>query len=82
MLDLLRRTNMKQGNDSLSLMSTCSKLVKEGGKDFKEGRESFSYKTVYRSTTRAPLYATLTRSNIVFAVNKLNQFIDDPKEAH
>lgn len=45
-------------------------------------KTSFEDKTFYKSIVEALQYATLTRPEISFSVNKLSQFMQEPKEMH
>jgi hypothetical protein len=38
--------------------------------------------TVYRSTVGSLQYLSLTRPDIAFAVNKVSQFMKDPRDPH
>jgi len=48
----------------------------------KSGYESFSDPTLYRSVVGALQYATISRLEISFSVNKVCQFMSDPTEQH
>jgi hypothetical protein len=38
--------------------------------------------TLYRSTVSSLQYLSLTRPDIAFAVNKVSQFMQDPRDSH
>ena len=47
-----------------------------------DGTDSFSDPTLYRSVIGALQYATITRPDIAYAINKLCQFMHSPLESH
>jgi histone deacetylase 1/2 len=73
--DLLSRTNMVDCNPiNTPMMSSC-KLSKTGS-------DNMSDATLYRSVVGSLQYATITRPEISFAVNKVCQFMSNPLESH
>ncbi|KAK2354410.1 putative mitochondrial protein [Trifolium repens] len=73
--DLLNKTNMLDSAPvSTPMQSTC--------KLHKDGSPALSDPFMYRSVVGALQYATLTRPEISFAVNKVCQFMSHPLEAH
>ncbi|KAH9686754.1 Disease resistance protein [Citrus sinensis] len=73
--DLLDRVQMQDS-------TPCSTPVVSGVSLTKGDSESFSDVTLYRSTIGALQYATLTRPEIAFSVNKLSQFLSSPTVNH
>ena len=73
--DLLTKTRMDEANSISSPMVGGCKLTKSG-------YESFSDPILYRSVVGALQYATITRPEISFPVNKVCQFMSDPTEQH
>ncbi|PNX97517.1 retrovirus-related Pol polyprotein from transposon TNT 1-94, partial [Trifolium pratense] len=73
--DLLAKTNMLDCKPiNTPMMSSC-KLSKVGS-------DSMSDTTLYRSVVGSLQYATITRPEISFAVNKVCQFMSAPLESH
>jgi histone deacetylase 1/2 len=73
--DLLSKTNMVDCNPiNTPMMSSC-KLSKVGS-------DNMSDATLYRSVVGSLQYATITRPEISFAVNKVCQFMSNPLESH
>lgn len=66
---------MDNCKERLTLLSTGHKLTKHE-------REAFPDATLYRSVVGALQYATLTRLELAFAVNKLSQFMASPRFHH
>jgi hypothetical protein len=73
--DLLHRTKMTHAKPVHSPMSSSTSLSKFRG-------PSFSDKTLYRSIVGALQYLSFTRPDIAFAVNKVAQFMHDPRNDH
>nr|KYP50410.1 Retrovirus-related Pol polyprotein from transposon TNT 1-94 [Cajanus cajan] len=73
--DLLNRTNMENSNPISSPMVSGCKLSRTGS-------EKFLDVTLYRSVVGALQYATITRPEISFSVNKVCQFMSNPLEQH
>lgn len=73
--DLLHRTKMTHTKPVHSSMSSSTSLSKFMG-------SSFSDKTLYRSTVEAFQYLSFTRLDIAFFVNKVAQFMHDPRNDH
>nr|KYP32235.1 hypothetical protein KK1_047128 [Cajanus cajan] len=73
--DLLNRTNMEDSNPISSPMISGCKLSKRGSKNFLDV-------SLYRSVVGALQYATITRPEISFSVNKVCQFMSNPLEQH
>lgn len=73
--DLLSKTNMLNSNGMPTPMVSTSKLSKIGS-------NVVSDPTQFRSVVGALQYATLTRPEISFAVNKVCQFLSNPLEEH
>ncbi|KAJ3698209.1 hypothetical protein LUZ61_001914 [Rhynchospora tenuis] len=69
--DLLQRTNMLSAKPTTTPLATDMAL-------FPGDSEPFSDPHLYRSTVGALQYATVTRPDISFAVNKLSQFMHSP----
>ncbi|XP_020204384.1 uncharacterized protein LOC109789763 [Cajanus cajan] len=74
-LDLLNRTNMENSNSITSPMVSGCKLSKSGS-------DKFLDVSLYRSVVGALQYATITRPEISFSVNKVCQFMSNPLEQH
>nr|CAN83704.1 hypothetical protein VITISV_004174 [Vitis vinifera] len=74
-IDLLTRTNMHSAKPIPTPMSVALKLYAASGL-------TFSDPTLYRSTIGVFQYLTYTRLDIAFAVNKLNQYLQQPTELH
>ncbi|CAJ2668892.1 unnamed protein product [Trifolium pratense] len=73
--DLLTKTNMLESNPiSTPMMSTC-KLSKVGS-------DKFHDPSLYRSVVGSLQYATITRPEIAYAVNKVCQFMSNPLDSH
>lgn len=73
--DLLTRTNMHLSKPSSSPMATGSVLTNEPDSSFEDPH-------LYRSVVGALQYATLTRPDISFAVNKVSQYMHQPSANH
>jgi hypothetical protein len=73
--DILSKTNMTLTKPISSPMSTSTTLSKLDG-------TSISDPTLYRSTVGSLQYLSLTQPDIAFAVNKVSQFMQDPRETH
>ncbi|PNY09971.1 retrovirus-related Pol polyprotein from transposon TNT 1-94 [Trifolium pratense] len=73
--DLLCKAHMEDSKPIGSPMMSSSRLSKFG-------TDYMSDLTLYRSTAGAIQYATLTRPNIAFSVNKVCQFMTQPLESH
>nr|KYP59278.1 Retrovirus-related Pol polyprotein from transposon TNT 1-94 [Cajanus cajan] len=73
--DLLFKTNMAEAHGAPSPMFSNCKLSRSGT-DF------FHDPTLFRSVVGALQYATLTRPEISFAVNKVCQFMANPLDSH
>ena len=73
--DLLERANMGEAKGIATPMTSGLKLSKHGSNYFQDP-------TLYRSIVGALQYATLTRPEISFAVNKVCQFLSQPLEEH
>jgi len=73
--DLLTRTNMHGAKPLPSPMVAGIKLSKESSSPFYDP-------TLYRSIVGALQYATITKPDICFAVNKVYQFMANPLEGH
>ena len=73
--DLLSKTNMLDSKPLSTPMFAGCKLTKAGS-------DTFSDPTLYRSVVGALPYATITRPDICFSVNKVCQFMSHPLEAH
>ncbi|KAF5447245.1 hypothetical protein F2P56_032813 [Juglans regia] len=74
-LDLLKRTNMMDAKPVSSPMATATSLSAFDG-------EPFLDPTLYRSSVGALQYLSITRLDIAYSVNKLSQFMQDPKLPH
>jgi histone deacetylase 1/2 len=73
--DLLCKTNMENCKPIGSPMVSSCRLSKFG-------TDTMSDPSLYRSTVGALQYATLTRPDIAFSVNKVCQFMAHPLESH
>ncbi|XP_057422027.1 calpain-type cysteine protease DEK1-like isoform X3 [Lotus japonicus] len=73
--DLLERANMSEANALPTPMISSSKLSKFGGTCMNDP-------FLYRSIVGALQYATITRPDISFAVNKVCQFLSQPHDEH
>ena len=73
--DLLHKINMAEAYPISSPMVSNCKL-------FKQGANLFSDPTLYRSFVGALQYATLTRPEIAFVVNKVCQFMANPLDSY
>nr|KYP56497.1 Retrovirus-related Pol polyprotein from transposon TNT 1-94 [Cajanus cajan] len=73
--DLLHKTSMAEAHPISSPMLSGCKLSKTGA-------DLFHDPTLYRSVVGALQYATLTRPEISFAVNKVCQFMANPLDSH
>lgn len=73
--DLLSKTNMLSVKPLPTPMVPTCKLTKIGS-------EPVTDATFYRSVVGALQYATITKLDITFAVNKVCQFMANPLEAH
>ncbi|XP_062104113.1 secreted RxLR effector protein 161-like [Humulus lupulus] len=60
----------------------CVTPMCPGYKLFVKDSEPFSDPTLYRSTIGALQYLTLTGPDLLFAINKLSQFLQQPTLAH
>jgi hypothetical protein len=72
---LLTITNMHQAKPCKTPLQASIQLTQESG-------PLMSDPTLYRSTVGALQYATITRPDLTFAVNKVSQFMSRPTEAH
>jgi histone deacetylase 1/2 len=73
--DLLCKTNMENCKPIGSPMVSSCRLSRFG-------TDTMSDPSLYRSTVGALQYATLTRPDIAFSVNKVCQFMAHPLESH
>jgi hypothetical protein len=73
--DLLTKTNMLECNSISTPMKSTCKLSKVGS-------DKFHDPSLYRSFVGSLQYATITRPEIVYAVNKVWQFMSNPLESH
>jgi hypothetical protein len=73
--DLLLKTDMHEANSISTPMSSSSKLSKTGS-------SPFSDPTFFRSVVGALQYATITRPELSYSVNKVCQFMANPLDAH
>jgi hypothetical protein len=73
--DLLNKTNMSQAKPIGSPMSSSAVLSKFMG-------NTMTDPSLYRSTVGSLQYLSLTRPDIGFAVNKVSQFMQDPRDVH
>ena len=74
-VDLLHKVNLQD-------CTPCSTPMAAGTSLTKSDSELFANATLYRSTIGALQYATLTRPEIAFSVNKLSQFLAAPTVNH
>ncbi|OIW21109.1 hypothetical protein TanjilG_29361 [Lupinus angustifolius] len=73
--DLLERAHMHLAKSAATPMASNCKLTKHGG-------QSFEDPTLYKSIVGALQYATITRPDIAFSVNKVCQFLSQPLQDH
>ncbi|KAH9778852.1 hypothetical protein KPL71_007491 [Citrus sinensis] len=74
---------IKKLNESFALKELGSLSYFLGIKtEEEEGGQLFEDKTLYRSFIGALQYATITRPDIAYSVNKLSQFMQEPKVIH
>lgn len=73
--DLLTKANMAEAVGMSTPMQGGARLSKHGG-------STLTDPTLYRSVVGALQYATITRPEITYAVNKVCQFLADPCEDH
>nr|KYP59471.1 Retrovirus-related Pol polyprotein from transposon TNT 1-94 [Cajanus cajan] len=73
-IDLLTKVNME---DSKGISTPMI-----GGQQLAKGGTLFDDPTLYRSVVGALQYATITRPEIAFSVNKVSQFMCSPMEEH
>jgi histone deacetylase 1/2 len=73
--DLLCKAKMENSKPIGSPMMSSCRLSKFGS-------DTMTDPTLYRSTVGALQYATLTRPDIAFSVNKVCQFMSQPLESH
>lgn len=73
--DLLQRTNMAGSSSVTTPMQSSCKLTKLGS-------PALADPYMYRSVVGALQYATITRPDIAYAVNKVCQFMSHPLESH
>ena len=73
--DLLKRTNMEGARPIHTLMSTKPTLQLNDGHPLADQKQ-------YRSVIGALQYLAINRQDIVFAVNKLAQFMHQPSQLH
>ncbi|MCH80902.1 retrovirus-related Pol polyprotein from transposon TNT 1-94, partial [Trifolium medium] len=73
--DLLSKAHMDNANDMPTPMASTLKLSKVGSAPVENP-------TLFRSIVGALQYATLTRPEIAYSVNKVCQFLSNPLEEH
>jgi len=73
--DLLAKTHMLECNSINTHMVSSCKLSKIGS-------DTFSDPSLYRSVVGSLQYATITRPEIAYSVNKVCQFMSNPLESH
>lgn len=73
--DLLAKTDMSKSNSVVTPMASSTKLTKTGSADFSDP-------SLYRSIVGALQYATITRPEICYSVNKVCQFMAHPSDTH
>ncbi|XP_031265815.1 uncharacterized protein LOC116124260 [Pistacia vera] len=73
--ELLAKANMSNCEPCSTPMALGTKLVAEDGKYFDQP-------TLYRSIIGGLQYLTLSRPDIAFTINKLSQFLQQPKTSH
>ncbi|XP_019427177.1 PREDICTED: uncharacterized protein LOC109335499 [Lupinus angustifolius] len=73
--DLLNKANLSTSKANIIPMATNCKLTKHGLDDFEDP-------TFYRSIVGALQYATITRPDITYSVNKVCQFLAKPLNSH
>ncbi|KAH9718722.1 hypothetical protein KPL71_022333 [Citrus sinensis] len=73
--DLLAKTEMTDCKGIETPFSTSEKLKKDVGNRFHDP-------TLYRNVIGSLQYAVLTRPELAFSVNKLSQFMSDPRQPH
>ncbi|XP_019451717.1 PREDICTED: uncharacterized protein LOC109353811 [Lupinus angustifolius] len=73
--DLLDRANLSSAKSSFTPMASNCKLTKHGTNFFEDP-------TFFRSIVGALQYATITRPDISYSVNKVCQFLEKPLVSH
>ncbi|MDV3140030.1 MAG: reverse transcriptase domain-containing protein [Sweet potato little leaf phytoplasma] len=73
--DLLDRANMSDARSIASPMAANCRLTKESGSPLPDA-------TLYRSIVGALQYATISRPEISFSVNKVCQYLSQPYDTH
>jgi len=73
--DILTKTNMLPVKPVSTPMSASTTLSQFDG-------STITDTTLYRSTVGSLQYLSLTRPDIAFAVNKVSQFMQDPRDSH
>jgi hypothetical protein len=73
--DILKRANMSLAKPITSPMSSSATLSKFDGVKFDDA-------TLYRSIVGALQYLSITRPDIAFAVSKVSQFMNEPRDTH
>jgi hypothetical protein len=73
--DILTKTNMVLVKPVSSPMSASTTLSRFDG-------STITNTTLYRSTVGSLQYLSLTRPDIAFVVNKVSQFMQDPRDSH
>jgi hypothetical protein len=73
--DLLTKTNMMLAKPISSPMSASSPLSKFDG-------STIAYPSLYHSTVGSLQYLSITRPDLSFVVNKVSQFMQEPRDTH
>jgi len=73
--DILHKAKMLEANPQSTPMVSSLRLIKEGS-------SSVSDAPLYRSIVGALQYLTITRPEIAYSVNRVCQFMHDPREHH
>ncbi|KAK6116290.1 hypothetical protein DH2020_049966 [Rehmannia glutinosa] len=73
--DLLKRVHMSSAKGSITPMVSSPNLSKVVGDSIADG-------TLYRSVIGGLQYITIIRPDIVYSVNKLSQFMQNPLDSH
>ena len=82
MVDLAEVDVVEEGTYNVRFAKGISTPMISGQKLSKHGASYFEDPTLYRSIVGALQYATLTRPEFSFAVNKVCQFLSQPLEEH